>query len=598
MYETEANSRIEQLEQISTDAVLAFSELEKKILARTVLPWSEHCTECAWPTCYKTCDLYTPREDGRCRRFIDGMVRIDYPEAINGYLLKIRFKQWGKLWAPGNLNLKTLQQARQIERRDYQVGSTLYHLATPKPIQKFIVNKRYSFKKRQAIKLAGDQILPTAFLLECYSPTKQAMSLSLTCRSLKEGAKIPFQKLLHLVPGYQLIRIPFEEISSIINFDFPFGIELIPNIIEGETTLYFGLMELVRENPVLSKKDKTIKCVVWDLDNTLWDGVLVEDGSEKLQLKPRIIDVIETLDKRGILQSIASKNDFEQAMKVLKQFQIDHFFLYPQISWSPKGEAVRAIAQQLNISQETLLFVDDSPFERHEVESSSPEVRMLDAVDYISLLDMEECQVPITEESKDRRRMYQVESNRKILATNFRDDYKDFLKSCNIRLTIDSLGDQNLERVHELAQRTNQMNFSGNRYTRGLLREILQTPYLNTYVLTCEDKFGSYGIVGFSVVDVREPRMTDLMFSCRIQSKRIEHAFLSHIIRNYINITKKDFYANYRKTSRNKPSGEVFSDFGMQELQVVEGVTSLVFRASQEVSDDGIISIVTPSEPF
>ncbi|MBN9616581.1 MAG: hypothetical protein J0G35_13535, partial [Acidobacteriales bacterium] len=87
MYETEANSATESLKQIPLGGVAAFANLQGKVIARTVLPWSEHCTECAWPTCYSTCDLYSPREDGRCRRFIDGMVRIDCPESINGYLL-------------------------------------------------------------------------------------------------------------------------------------------------------------------------------------------------------------------------------------------------------------------------------------------------------------------------------------------------------------------------------------------------------------------------------------------------------------------------------------------------------------------------------
>ena len=125
--------------------------------------------------------------------------------------------------------------------------------------------------------------------------------------------------------------------------------------------------------------------------------------------------------------------------------------------------------------------------------------------------------------------------------------------------------EENLERVHELTQRTNQMNFSGNRYDREVLRKLLSSPHLDTFVLSCEDRFGSYGVIGFSIVDRREPRMTDLMFSCRIQSKRVEHAFLAHVIRRYIGETGKNFYANYRKTPRNAPSGRVFADLAMEE---------------------------------
>jgi predicted enzyme involved in methoxymalonyl-ACP biosynthesis len=137
------------------------------------------------------------------------------------------------------------------------------------------------------------------------------------------------------------------------------------------------------------------------------------------------------------------------------------------------------------------------------------------------------------------------------------------------------------------------MNFSGNRYHRDTLRRILATPHLETYVLSCEDRFGSYGIAGFGIVDSREPRLTDLMFSCRIQSKRIEHAFLGHIIQRYISGQRKDFFANYRKTPRNAPAGKVFTDLEMAEVGLVDGVTSLVFPAGRSIPDDGVITIAS-----
>ncbi len=152
--------------------------------------------------------------------------------------------------------------------------------------------------------------------------------------------------------------------------------------------------------------------------------------------------------------------------------------------------------------------------------------------------------------------------------------------------------EENLERVHELTQRTNQMNFSGNRYDREVLRKLLSSPHLDTFVLSCEDRFGSYGVIGFSIVDRREPRMTDLMFSCRIQSKRVEHAFLAHVIRRYIGETGKHFYANYRKTPRNAPSGRVFADLAMEEIGTRDGVLSLRFHKDREVPEDGVINVV------
>jgi FkbH-like protein len=595
MYETEANTKVESADQIPPEALAAFAGLQDRVLLRTTLPWSEHCTECVWPTCYSTCDLYSPREDGRCRRFVDGMVRIDCPDAFNHYLLKIRFKQWGKLWTPGNLRLRPIHKAENLEKRDRQVGTILYQLPLPAQIRKTLTDKRYSFKKRMALRPGPVEELPTSFLLECFNPHPQPIKISLTMRSFdKKAATIPFQRLIDLKPGFQTVRIPFPDISAVLDIGSPFSIDLIPNEVGQEITLYFGLMDFVQEVPPVRAEGKPVKCLVWDLDNTLWDGTLVEDSLENVRLKPDVVGIIEELDRRGILHSIASKNNHEDVMRALKRFQIEELFLCPQISWGPKGEALSVIAAQLNIGQDTLLFVDDSEFELQQVKAACPEVRVLNAKDCGSILDMKACQLPLTAESVNRRQMYRVEHVRQDIAQNFKDDYQAFLRHCEIRLTIRPLTKENLERVHELTQRTNQMNFSGNRYEREVLKKILQISFLDTYVLSCEDRFGSYGVVGFGIVDNREPRMTDLMFSCRIQSKRVEHAFLGFLLRKYIATNGGDFHANYRKTSRNLPSGQVFVDFGMQEVDVRDGVTELVFSKDRKVPDDGIVRIIGP----
>jgi len=589
MYEAEANSRIESAEQIPPEVLASFGGLTGKIVSRTVLPWSEHCTECVWPTCYTSCDLFSAREDGRCRRFVDGMVRIDCPDAVNHYLLKIRFKQWGKLWTPGSLTLRSAKRADAIEGRDYRLGKVLYQLPLPRPARNLIIHKRYSLKKRLAIRGNGNSNLPTSFLLECFNPTGHAVDLSLTIRSFNKDNKIPYQRLVTLKPGFQRVRSPFEEIARAVDLATPFNVELIPNGFEKEVTLYFGLMEFVQEIKVPVDKSGKIKGVVWDLDHTLWEGILVEDGASRLKLKPEIRNVIEELDRRGILQSIASKNNFDEAIGVLKEIGLDEYFLYPQVSWGPKGEALKTIARRLNIGIDSLLFVDDQEFERKQVEASCSGVRTLDASKYLEILEMKECQVPVTAESKSRRKMYQVDQERQEIQEGFKDDYKAFLRHCNIRLSVSPMSEDNLARVHELTQRTNQMNFSGTRYDRASLTKIMESPHLDTYVLSCEDRFGTYGIVGFGIVDNREPRLTDLMFSCRIQAKRVEHAFLRSILEKYIALTGRDFHANYRKTERNAPSGQVFEDMGMIVAGIKDGVTSLTFPRGGVLADDGII---------
>lgn len=592
MYETEANRKSAPENEVPAEISAQFGGMNARLEARTVLPWSEHCTECAWPTCYRTCDLYEPREDGRCRRFADGIVRVDSSSALNSYLLKIRFKRWGKLWTPGNVRLYSLPQAQRREEGDYRFGTVLSHLPLPRFVKAPVARRRYTWKKRMASAMGDSGPLPTSFLCECYNPEAHTVRLTLAIRPNSDAVQIQFQKLIELTPGFHRIRIPVEEISRLVDLRQPFGIELIPNDVADVTTLFFGVIEFVKEAEVPSSGAARIKCVVWDLDNTLWDGILVETGVDNLVLKPGIREVLRTLDERGILHSIASKNNADEAMAALRHFQIDDYFLCPQISWQPKSKAIATIAKELNIGRDSLLFVDDSSFEREEVGAVYPEVRTLNAEYYAGLPDLEICRVPVTEEGRERRRMYRLEGKRQEIAQGFGEDYLEFLRHCQIQLLIDPLTKENLTRVHELTQRTNQMNFSGTRYDRDVLCKILDTPWLHTYVLTCEDRFGSYGIIGFSIVDSREPRMTDLMFSCRVQSKRVEHAFLAYLLRRYVGESEQDFYANYRKTPRNAPSGRVFEDMRMSELETVDGVTSLVFRKQQEVPDEAVITVV------
>ncbi len=599
MYETEVNRLSLSGAELPPDMTAALEHSRAAVAARTVLPWSEHCTECVWPTCYTTCDLYSAREDGRCRRFVDGMVRLECPEALSGYLLKITFKQWAKLWAPGNLALKSIEEAARSESMDYWIGRTLVQLTLPGSIKTLLSQKRYSMKKRLATKAQRGRIQPSAFMVECLNPSAEPVRMTLIMRPAESGTFHAFHRVLEMMPGFQSLQIPVTEIENFIDLNSPFNVELEPSDSDRQVTLIFGLMDFVATHPKPTagsnesgKHAGKVKCVVWDLDHTLWNGILIEDGAQSLCLKDGIREVVEELDRRGILQSIASKNDYEPAMKVLKRLGLDEFFLAPQISWEPKSVAIAKIAKSLNIGADTILFVDDSEFERREVSSANPQVRTHDAAEFARLPMMRPLDVPVTAESRERRKLYQVENTRHEAAASFGSDYFAFLRHCNIEMQITRLNSDNLPRVHELTQRTNQMNFSGTRYEQDKLMAIMSDPMLDTYVLSVKDRFGSYGVVGFSVVEKNIPRMTDLMFSCRVQSKRVEHAFLAFLIKRYREQTSHDFEAIYRKTPRNAMSGKVFDDIGLYQVREEDGVTLLAFSATRTVPDDGIVNIL------
>ena len=119
-------------------------------------------------------------------------------------------------------------------------------------------------------------------------------------------------------------------------------------------------------------QNSSIKCVVWDLDNTLWKGILLED--DDVELRPEVCRTLKALDERGIIHSIASKNDYFCAVAKLKELQVFDYFLCPQISWSTKVKGIKTIAQSLNIGFDSIVFVDDNPFERNLVRELLPAV--------------------------------------------------------------------------------------------------------------------------------------------------------------------------------------------------------------------------------
>jgi FkbH-like protein len=328
------------------------------------------------------------------------------------------------------------------------------------------------------------------------------------------------------------------------------------------------------------------------LDNTLWHGALIEDGLDNVSLNEAVLEVIKTLDQRGILNSIASKNNADDVSAALERFGISEFFVAPQSHWGPKSASIRRISEALNIGVDTLMFVDDSPFEREEVQSVNPSMTVLDTAECLAIPAMRQCQVEITAESASRRKMYQQAEVRKVVQGSFDGNYMAFLEKCEIVMRIRAMDEGSVQRVHELTQRTNQMNFSGNIYTRNRLREIMEDPNAHAYVVDCKDQFGSYGTVGFCLVDRREPRMTDLMFSCRIQSKRVEHAFLSYLVAKYRGGGASDFHADCKLTPRNTTAARVFEDLGFDVAARRNGVTSFVLRRHQTIPDERIVKVV------
>jgi|ERR1017187_532887 FkbH-like protein len=279
------------------------------------------------------------------------------------------------------------------------------------------------------------------------------------------------------------------------------------------------------------KKSKSIKCVVWDLDNTIWNGVLLEDSN--VSLFPDSLHILQTLDSRGILQSISSKNDRDAAMAKLQEFGIAEYFLYPEINWNSKSEAVKAIAQSINISLESVAFIDDQRFEREEVGFSHPEVWCIDAAELDTLLDRPELNPRfITEDSKIRRTMYLSDIRRDTVEKEFRGPHDDFLATLGMKFTIGAAQEEDLQRAEELTVRTHQLNTTGYTYSYDELNQFRQSKQHRLLISSLIDKYGTYGKIGLALVECGTKVWTLklLLMSCRVMSRGVGTIMVNHIL--------------------------------------------------------------------
>lgn len=311
-----------------------------------------------------------------------------------------------------------------------------------------------------------------------------------------------------------------------------------------------------------NKKKPIIKCVVWDLDNTVWHGVLLEN--DDLKLREGVKEIIKTLDSWGIINSISSKNNFDDAKAKLEEYGLWEYFLYPQISWDLKSTAIGSIKEKLNIGFDAIAFIDDQPFEREEVSFVHELVHCYD-VDIIPNILTEFKPRFITPESSLRRKMYlddEVRNNEeKEIGNN-----QAFLESLNLDFRISHATVDDLQRVEELTIRTNQLNATGYSYSYDELEALLNSPTHKLFIAELHDKYGSYGKIGVAMAECVDGIWTLklLLMSCRVMSRGVGGVLLGYIMR----MAKEEgarLQADFLPTDRNRLMYVTYKFAGFRE---------------------------------
>ena len=328
------------------------------------------------------------------------------------------------------------------------------------------------------------------------------------------------------------------------------------------------------------------KCMVLDLDNTLWGGIVGEDGFEGIKLSPQspgtsfveFQRVIQALHERGIILAINSRNNEDEALRVIREHPYmvlrENNFASIKINWNDKISNTKAIAEGLNIGLDSLVYFDDDPVNRELVSSALPEVMTVDlpkdpALYAQTLMNLNVFNTfSITDEDKRRGQMYIEERNRTQLENSV-SNLDDFLSQLEIKINIREADKFTIPRISQLVLKTNQFNLTTKRFQE---EEILRFSEDKNMLVGCaqtSDKFGDNGITGVFIVQ-KNPEYSEwsieaFLLSCRVMGRRIEGGIMEYILNEARKEGIKRVKGRYIPTNRNKPCENFLPQSGFKK---------------------------------
>jgi FkbH-like protein len=335
-------------------------------------------------------------------------------------------------------------------------------------------------------------------------------------------------------------------------------------------------------------KAKNRKCIVLDLDNTLWGGIIGEDGFEGIKLNVNypgneFVDFqrsIVSLNSRGVILAINSKNNLDDALEVFQkhpyiQIKENHIAAH-RINWNDKVQNLIELAKEINIGLDSIVFIDDNPVERARVKSSLPDVLVLDmpsspAMFRKTLEGMNDFNtLSLTAEDIHRSEMYYAKRKRHDLEQQVQ-SIEEFIQSLDIVVKIGLADNFVLPRVASLLNRTNQFNLTSKRYTETEVQQMYGNPErFRLYTLQAQDKFGDEGIVGVAIIEMESSDywvIDCFLLSCRVIGRKIETTFLTKIIKDAKNLEVEKIEAKYIPTKKNSLVSDFFPGHGFQLIQ-------------------------------
>ena len=330
------------------------------------------------------------------------------------------------------------------------------------------------------------------------------------------------------------------------------------------------------------------KCLILDLDNTVWGGIIGDDGMEGIQIGhglgigkafSEFQMWVKKLKQRGIIICVASKNNLETAKEPFEKhpdmiLKLDDIAVF-QANWETKVDNIRTIRKILNIGFDSMVFLDDNPFERNIVRENIPGITVPelpedpgDYLEYLYSLNLFET-ASYDKADKDRTKQYQVEAQRVSLAKTFTNE-ADFLKSLKMVSAVSGFTKFNTPRVAQLSQRSNQFNLRTIRYTEADIAEMAKDRKTIDLSFTLEDKFGDNGLIGVVIMkelDVESLFIDTWFMSCRVLKRGMENFTLNAIVQKAKEAGYKRIVGEYLPTAKNKMVEQHFPSLGFRKIE-------------------------------
>jgi amino acid adenylation domain-containing protein/FkbH-like protein len=317
------------------------------------------------------------------------------------------------------------------------------------------------------------------------------------------------------------------------------------------------------------------KAIAVDCDNTLWKGVVAEDGANAVTVGPSEASLQEFLIEQfnsGILICLCSKNREEDVFEVFEKnnemiLKREHIAFH-RINWSTKSENLKQLAKEINIGLDSFVFIDDNPVECAEVRNNIPEIlTILLPKEGFNIKQLQNSwifdKLRITEEDRKRSEKYREEAVRSSFRSSVK-SYKEFIKGLNLKIEILPFKDENIPRISQLTYRTNQFNFTTLKKSEIEIKNISEDKNFDCFQISLSDRFGEYGLTGVLIVNKSTGyNVETFLLSCRVLGKGLEH-FLISFLGDKARLNNCSFLSlNFRKTPKNIPAQDfLLSNFG------------------------------------